>query len=191
VSKIACTRFNNGFPFAQIDDSDSEGECALSENWMFQRESRRWSRVDDIVNTMMQQPPPSNEQQQQQPQPQQQQQQQQQAGGVGGNVPSLQPAVASADGSDGTLASRFRRSGSERLRDGAKAILRRVESLKTRRRKLRNRDGVVIGSPQVRLHFSRRFFVKSLCRVNNRPDRSLGQNFPSASVTWWLCLSMW
>lgn len=44
---------------------------------------------------------------------------------------------------------RFRRSGSERLRDGAKAFLRRVESLKSRRRKRQNRDGVVISGPQV------------------------------------------
>lgn len=45
--------------------------------------------------------------------------------------------------------SRFRRSGSERLRDGAKAFLRRVESLKSRRRKHKHREGVVISEPQV------------------------------------------
>jgi hypothetical protein len=46
---------------------------------------------------------------------------------------------------------RFRRTGSERLRDGAKAFLRRMESLKSRRRKQQhhNRDGVVISGPQV------------------------------------------
>lgn len=43
---------------------------------------------------------------------------------------------------------RFRRSGSERLKDGAKAFLRRVESIKSRRRKRQNRDGVVISEPQ-------------------------------------------
>lgn len=62
-------------------------------------------------------------------------------------------AAVAADASDAALISRFRRSGSERIRDGAKAILRRVESLKTRRRKQRNRDGVVIGSPQVCTNF--------------------------------------
>lgn len=46
-------------------------------------------------------------------------------------------------------ASKFRRSGSERLKDGAKAILRRVESIKTRRKKRQHRDGVVISGPQV------------------------------------------
>lgn len=43
---------------------------------------------------------------------------------------------------------RFRRTGSERLKDGAKAILRRVESIKSRRRKRQNRDGVIISGPQ-------------------------------------------
>lgn len=150
---------------SQGDDSDSEGECALSENWTFQRESRRWSRVDDIVNTMMlqQQLQPSspvehhlsgNQQQQQNHDLQPSQQ------GCGGKFASNtlpqpllhsaeQTTAVEADASDMALISRFRRSGSERIRDGAKAILRRVESLKTRRRKQRNRDGVVIGSPQV------------------------------------------
>lgn len=64
-----------------------------------------------------------------------------------------QQQQAAGDAPEAALASRFRRSGSERLRDGAKAILRRVESLKTRRRKQRNRDGVVIGSPQVGNNF--------------------------------------
>lgn len=44
---------------------------------------------------------------------------------------------------------RLRRTGSERLKDGAKAFLRRVESIKSRRRKRQNRDGVVISGPQV------------------------------------------
>lgn len=44
---------------------------------------------------------------------------------------------------------KFRRTGSERLKDGAKAFLRRVESIKSRRRKRQNRDGVVISGPQV------------------------------------------
>lgn len=48
------------------------------------------------------------------------------------------------------LAVRFRRTGSERLRDGAKALLRRMESLKSRRRRQQNREGVVISGPQVR-----------------------------------------
>lgn len=47
------------------------------------------------------------------------------------------------------MSPRFRRTGSERLKDSAKAFLRRVESLKSRRRKRQNREGVVISGPQV------------------------------------------
>lgn len=43
--------------------------------------------------------------------------------------------------------SNLKRSGSERLRDGAKNILRRVESIKSRRKKKKNREGVVISGP--------------------------------------------
>jgi hypothetical protein len=43
---------------------------------------------------------------------------------------------------------KFRRTGSERIKDGAKAILRRVESIKAKRRKRQNRDGLVISGPQ-------------------------------------------
>lgn len=50
----------------------------------------------------------------------------------------------------GTLpASKFRRTGSERLKDGAKAFLRRVESIKTRRSKRKHRDGLVISGPEL------------------------------------------
>lgn len=62
---------------------------------------------------------------------------------------TLPPFSISTPESDLTV-SRFRRSGSERLRDGAKAFLRRVESLKSRRRKQKNREGVVISGPLVR-----------------------------------------
>uniref|UniRef100_A0A2S2QKM2 StAR-related lipid transfer protein 13 n=1 Tax=Sipha flava TaxID=143950 RepID=A0A2S2QKM2_9HEMI len=139
-------------PKHAIDDSDSEGECALSENWTFQRESRRWSRVDDIVNAAVMQASSPDGGSGAAGQEQNQTVLPQQGDGNGGGtckfgVNVSQSAVA-VDASE-ALASRFRRSGSERLRDGAKAILRRVESLKTRRRKQRNRDGIVIGSPQI------------------------------------------
>lgn len=45
-------------------------------------------------------------------------------------------------------AGQFKRSGSERLRDGAKAFLRRMESLKNKKKR-RHREGIVIGSPKV------------------------------------------
>lgn len=61
---------------------------------------------------------------------------------------SLPPFAMQQPEGDITV-SRFRRSGSERLRDGAKAFLRRVESLKSKRRKQKNREGVIISGPQV------------------------------------------
>ncbi|CAB0013902.1 unnamed protein product, partial [Nesidiocoris tenuis] len=64
-----------------------------------------------------------------------------------GRYGSLPPGALSPDSE--LLAAKFRRSGSERLRDGAKAFLKRVESLKSRRRKRPQRDGVVISGPQV------------------------------------------
>lgn len=161
-------RFITNGHHVQADDSDSEGECALSENWTFQRESRRWSRVDDIVNTVLAQTSPADGQQPLPSPPSQGHRHEDRpqscaAHGDGGDgavenrsssppppPQSEDPAPADAPDASTLQASRFRRSGSERLRDGAKAILRRVESLKTRRRKQRNRDGVVIGSPQVR-----------------------------------------
>jgi len=62
-----------------------------------------------------------------------------------GSLPPGHPA-----GDPEVLAVRFRRTGSERLRDSAKALLRRMESLKSRRRRRQNREGVVISGPQVK-----------------------------------------
>lgn len=59
--------------------------------------------------------------------------------------PMIQPSSDKEDDEDSNT--RFRRTGSERLRDGAKALLRRVESLKTRRRKRQNRTEVIVSSP--------------------------------------------
>lgn len=64
-----------------------------------------------------------------------------------GSLPPGHPA-----GDPEVLAVRFRRTGSERLRDGAKALLRRMESLKSRRRRRQNREGVVISGPQVKIY---------------------------------------
>ncbi|XP_052120713.1 rho GTPase-activating protein 7 isoform X2 [Frankliniella occidentalis] len=193
----------------QGDDSDEDDQCALSENWTFQPESRRWSRVCDVsaehaerlqalsVQAVQQQQdgrdadggsdggaPETPPQVQKVPKPTQQLLQVPGAHpepppspGSSSRVGTLEPlAVEPVEGGDGDvvisavrfgslplagigghglptesdlLAVRFRRSGSERLRDGAKALLRRMESLKTRRRKRQHREGVVIGSPQV------------------------------------------
>lgn len=61
---------------------------------------------------------------------------------VTANYLSVPPAGAQDNSQVG-----LKRSGSERLRDGAKNILRRVESIKSRRKKKKNREGVVISGP--------------------------------------------
>lgn len=61
---------------------------------------------------------------------------------VTSNYLSVPPA-----GTQDTAPSNLKRSGSERLRDGAKNILRRVESIKSRRKKKKNREGVIISGP--------------------------------------------
>lgn len=67
---------------------------------------------------------------------------------VGGhNYLSVTPAGALDEDSADTTQSSLKRSGSERLRDGAKSFLRRVESIKSRRKKKKNREGVVISGP--------------------------------------------
>ncbi|GFG38288.1 hypothetical protein Cfor_08928, partial [Coptotermes formosanus] len=129
----------------QIDDSDDDDPCALSENWTFQPESRRWSRVCEVTAQHVER-----------------------LQAISGDQlldeeedydPEQTPVITSLrygslppghpTGDPEVLAVRFRRTGSERLRDGAKALLRRMESLKSRRRRRQNREGVVISGPQV------------------------------------------
>ncbi|KAF7994079.1 hypothetical protein HCN44_011348 [Aphidius gifuensis] len=130
------------------DDSDEDTQCALSENWTFEKKTRRWSRVVDIT--------PS----------QQERLQAIAAGKITLEEDVLEDRLEAEEADDtmidninirnnpqtDELSPRFRRSGSERIRDSAKqalAFLRRVESLKSRRRKRQNREGVVISGPQV------------------------------------------
>lgn len=67
------------------------------------------------------------------------------------NYLSVPPAVTQAQDAQQSTNNNnnnsLKRSGSERLRDGAKNILRRVESIKSRRKKKKNREGVVISGP--------------------------------------------
>ncbi|XP_066592016.1 rho GTPase-activating protein 7 [Prorops nasuta] len=131
------------------EDSDEDTQCALSENWTFEKKTRRWSRIVDVTQANIERL-------------------QGLAGQNASEEESLEDRLEAEEAEDtmlenvkygslppGTLPEeigpRFRRTGSERLRDGAKAFLRRVESLKSRRRKRHNRDrdGVVISGPQV------------------------------------------
>ncbi|XP_054270590.1 rho GTPase-activating protein 7 isoform X2 [Macrosteles quadrilineatus] len=144
-------------PKSTVDDSDEEDQCALSENWTFQPESRRWSRVCDVAAQRLLNPNVS----QQQASPSDQ---------VVIRYGSLPPGAITTDSE--LLAARFRRSGSERLRDGAKAFLRRVESLKSRRRKRQHREGVIISGPQVLDVVSMQQRMKELGCVDVSPPES-------------------
>lgn len=80
----------------------------------------------------------------------------------------------------------FSRTGSERFRDGAKALLRRVESLKSRRRKRQNREGIVISGPQIADVWSMQQRMKDLnCLEIPSPalsaDNSFEFNSPQSS----------
>ncbi|XP_075226717.1 rhoGTPase activating protein [Lycorma delicatula] len=144
------------------DDSDEDDQCALSENWTFQPELRRWSRVCDVTPQRLQALQASQNQGQSSPGLQD--------SPVVIRYGSLPPGALTSDSE--LLAARFRRSGSERLRDGAKAFLRRVESLKSRRRKRQNREGVVISGPQVLDVASMQQRMKDLNCVDVSPPES-------------------
>ncbi|XP_053674131.1 uncharacterized protein LOC128724430 [Anopheles nili] len=157
---------------SQRDDSDDDS-CALSEAWTFQHNSRRWSRVDDAIGLVS---VINNKQQQQQRSSTRDGKgpgggDSSTANGgsqtrrhnnnntllraedheklwleSGGKITIGVPSdTDSQDDCGGTV--HLRRTGSERLKDGAKAILRRVESIKSRRRKKQNRDGLIILAP--------------------------------------------
>ncbi|XP_025991296.2 stAR-related lipid transfer protein 13 isoform X2 [Solenopsis invicta] len=130
------------------DESDEDTQCALSEKWTFEKKTRRWSRIGDVTAANVERLQAIAGQ------------------NAASEDDSIEDRLEAEEAEDtmlenlrysslppGTLpdenGTRFRRSGSERLRDGAKAFLRRVESLKSRRRKRQNRDGVVISGPQV------------------------------------------
>ncbi|KAG4080008.1 hypothetical protein HA402_006320 [Bradysia odoriphaga] len=128
-------------------DESEEDEYALSENWTFEQKNRRWSRVCETdlnipanlfdnkektspsINSSTENLDTNN------------------ADGIG--FSTLPHGTSFSSNENEQLPVRFRRTGSERLKDGAKAFLRRVESIKSRRRKKQNRDGVIIsGGPE-------------------------------------------
>lgn len=123
--------------FQQNKEESEDDEYALSENWTFQQTNRRWSRVGEMdmekpleklakaLNTSRESSPEQNDEKM--------------------AFSTLGVSIDQTEQND--LPVRLRRTGSERLKDGAKALLRRVESIKTRRRKRQNRDGIVINSP--------------------------------------------
>ncbi|XP_060645221.1 uncharacterized protein LOC132783926 isoform X1 [Drosophila nasuta] len=142
----------------QKEESDDEN-FALSENWTFQPHIRRWSRIGEMGLEL---PPPGHlnlektESSSKESSPDRFEDDSYDLGGAG--ITLMIPGCSKGDpndpnslhdGSDGSAATRLRRTGSERFKDGAKAFLRRVESIKSRRRKRQNRENVVISGPQV------------------------------------------
>ncbi|KAA0196274.1 hypothetical protein HAZT_HAZT000815 [Hyalella azteca] len=104
LNKCARVRFDHSTVKKDDDSDDEEQQCALSSNWHFERNSRRWSRV------------------------------------------GAEPESRMLD----VAAPPFKRSGSERIKDRAKELLRRVESMNTRRKKRPARDGKLrmrVGAP--------------------------------------------
>ncbi|XP_067000581.1 rho GTPase-activating protein 7 [Anabrus simplex] len=169
LNRCAKMKVDN-LPKSKGDDSDEDDNCALSENWTFQPESRRWSRVCDVTAQhaeRLQALTASSQASQDKPaevepefpgdrllDPGDEDEEEEDYDPDG--IPVISsfrygslPPGSLTPGDSEMLAVRFRRTGSERLRDGAKALLRRMESLKSRRRKRQNREGVVISGPQV------------------------------------------
>lgn len=141
----------------QKEDSDDEN-FALSENWTFQPHIRRWSRIGEMGLEI---PPATKltttektESSSKESSPDRFEDDSYDITGAG--LALTLPGTYTDDSADQPLndssdinSSPLRRTGSERLKDGAKAFLRRVESIKTRRRKRQgDRQGIVISGPQ-------------------------------------------
>ncbi|XP_054006718.1 uncharacterized protein LOC128891336 isoform X2 [Hylaeus anthracinus] len=158
------------------DDSDEDTQCALSGNWTFEKKTRRWSRVCDVTQANVERLQAIAGQ------------------NVQSEEDSLEDRLEAEEADDTMLDSlrysslppgslpdeigpRFRRTGSERLRDGAKAFLRRVESLKSRRRKRQNRDGIVISGPQILDMMSMQQKMKKLNCVDVSPTGPAPMSF--------------
>lgn len=134
----------------QKDDSEEE-EYALSENWTFEQKNRRWSRVGEMMADI----PPNHFADKSDKSTESRDSSSDKLDTTGphaypgfSTLPKGMSYQSSGDPEATAHPVRFRRTGSERLKDGAKALLRRVESIKSRRRKRQNRDGVVISGPQ-------------------------------------------
>ncbi|XP_036323799.1 uncharacterized protein LOC118737427 isoform X3 [Rhagoletis pomonella] len=134
----------------QKEDSDDEN-CALSENWTFQPHIRRWSRIGEMGLEL----PPAGKlniektessSKESSPDRFEDDSYDLTGGGLSLTLPGNSTDSTLNESAD-SAAVRLRRTGSERFKDGAKALLRRVESIKSRRRKRQNREGIVISGP--------------------------------------------
>ncbi|XP_052834768.1 stAR-related lipid transfer protein 13 isoform X2 [Drosophila gunungcola] len=162
----------------QKEESDDEN-FALSEHWTFQPHIRRWSRIGEMGLEL---PPPGllslnvekTESSSKESSPDRFEED---GAGITLVIPGCSKASTggvATDGSslgEGSDSGRLRRSGSERIKDQAKALLRRVESIKSRRRKRQNRENVVISGPQVLdlSHFGQRSSLRKPDAVYSTP----------------------
>ncbi|XP_012057773.1 PREDICTED: rho GTPase-activating protein 7-like [Atta cephalotes] len=168
---------SHGKSSAGGDESDEDTQCALSEKWTFEKRTRRWSRIGDVTTANVerlqaiagQNAASEDDSLEDRLEAEEAEDTMLENLRYGSLPPGTLP-----DGENGT---RFRRSGSERLRDGAKAFLRRVESLKSRRRKRQNRDGVVISGPQVLDVMSMQQKMKELNCVDVSPTEPAPVSF--------------
>ncbi|XP_049886001.1 rho GTPase-activating protein 7 isoform X2 [Pectinophora gossypiella] len=171
LNRCAAMKLEHHHNHKRSNDSDDE-QCALSDKWQYERKSRRWSRVVEItpqaqrrLQVIAARALAEREAREARGEVEDDEDD---------SLPTIRVGLVDADGhytdvepelltvpsqlpviqvpsdkedDDDTSGTRFRRTGSERLRDGAKALLRRVESLKTRRRKRQNRAEVIVSSP--------------------------------------------
>ncbi|XP_041674793.1 LOW QUALITY PROTEIN: uncharacterized protein LOC108111664 [Drosophila eugracilis] len=161
----------------QKEESDDEN-FALSEHWTFQPHIRRWSRIGEMGLEL---PPPGllslnvekTESSSKESSPDRFEED---GAGITLVIPGCSKASSGSVATDGSLgegsdSGRLRRSGSERIKDQAKALLRRVESIKSRRRKRQNRENVVISGPTVLdlTHFGQRSSLRKPDAVYSTP----------------------
>ncbi|XP_055906378.1 serine-rich adhesin for platelets [Eupeodes corollae] len=137
----------------QKEDSDDEN-CALSENWTFQPHIRRWSRIGEMGLELPTKLTSQDKNESSSKESSPDRFEDDDTYDIAGETLNLsmpnenEQADGTAPNDSDSSAVRLRRTGSERLKDGAKAFLRRVESIKSRRRKRQNREGIVISGPQ-------------------------------------------
>lgn len=119
LNKAAIVKKDTALKFNIKESVDTEDDepFALSGKWTFEPELKLWSRLNDRPLTAQ-------------------------------HIPEIPVAKYDVvDASPITTPVKLRRSGSSRLKDGAKAILKRVESVKLKKRK--KRDGMVLSGQDV------------------------------------------
>ncbi|XP_055849606.1 rho GTPase-activating protein 7 isoform X2 [Episyrphus balteatus] len=155
LNRCATMRLDNSHKShtPQKEDSDDEN-CALSENWTFQPHIRRWSRIGEMGLELPTKLTSQDKNESSSKESSPDRFEDDDTYDIAGETLNLsmpnenEQADGTQQNDSDSSAVRLRRTGSERLKDGAKAFLRRVESIKSRRRKRQNREGIVISGPQ-------------------------------------------